>query len=441
MSASTLNPDHLLLLEQATLKAIDALRRIQKTTQKTFEHNYAAFQKDLDSLVNQSMVANASDAPLSDASQAEMLKSVDGMLSRMRGLKRKLSDLSTQSSAATHVATTRMNHLATLPESMDAPAYGTWARHRLDHQLADYFLRSSPPLKRTAMELAKEEGIQELVDFELWEELAKAESGLRAHRLEEVLAWVGENRSALRKMKSPLEFTIHLQAYIELCRARSFAPAIAYAKKNLSSTAVLDTGVAGSVSQEQELNRAMALLAFGPDTTCSIYQELYAPNRWDSLLTLFRSTFLALHSLPSLPLLHFSLQAGIASLKTPICCPLPTTDIIMSSSSTPTGRTEGRPSKECPVCSSPLKNLAPEVPYSHHVNSLIVCGISGKVVEGGGGDGGQLVALVSKKSGEGRIYSKAALEAQQVQHPQNKLIDPETKEQFQWDQVKKVFIS
>ena len=161
--------------------------------------------------------------------------------------------------------------------------------------------------------------------------------------------------------------------------------------------------------------------------------------RWDSLLGLFRSTFLELHSLPAMPLLHMSLQAGIASLKTPVCCPLPnpppsssttdstplkstvassngssgvaamraaTSDSIEKGAQPAVHALEGRPSPECPICSSSLHDLAPEVPYSHHVNSTIVCGITGKVVEGDGGEGGQLVALVSRVSGEGRVYSK-----------------------------------
>lgn len=141
-------------------------------------------------------------------------------------------------------------------------------------------------------------------------------------------------------------------------------------------------------------------------------QELYSPSRWDTLLAHFRSTFLSLHSLPSVPLLHMSLQAGIASLKTPICCPLPSTALatnpskLNGSSAPPPPAMEGRTSAECPICSSPLGQLAPEVPYSHHVNSTIVCGITGKVVEGGEGEGGELVAMVSKMTGEARVYSK-----------------------------------
>lgn len=67
-------------------------------------------------------------------------------------------------------------------------------------------------------------------------------------------------------------------------------------------------------------------------------------------------------------------------------------------------------SLECPVCTSPLATLAAEVPFSHHVNSTIVCRLSGKVVEGGVGDGGGLVALVSRVTGEGRVYSKEVSE-------------------------------
>lgn len=166
-----------------------------------------------------------------------------------------------------------------------------------------------------------------------------------------------------------------------------------------------------------------------------------------------------------------SLQAGIASLKTPVCCPLPSSALASpakhangnSNGSAPSlhlpPAMEGSPSAECPICSSPLGQLAPEVPYSHHVNSTIVCGISGKVVEGDGGEGGQLVAMVSKLTGEARVYSREVsrrsrfgprtlgltshlgvqgLALHASQHPEGKLIEPHTGEVFQWADLKKV---
>lgn len=130
-----------------------------------------------------------------------MLKTVDGMLSRMRGLKRKLADLEQQSERSVRVVQTRLDHLAALPASMDSPEYHAWARRRLSHHLVDYFHRMSPPLKESAKALAAEEGIEDLVDDELWDEMAKVERGLDEQSLDEILSWVGENRTALKKTK------------------------------------------------------------------------------------------------------------------------------------------------------------------------------------------------------------------------------------------------
>ncbi|BGP14549.1 hypothetical protein JCM10213_001898 [Rhodosporidiobolus nylandii] len=512
MSQTRLVPEQVLLLDQAALKApLDTLKRIHKQSTKTFDYNlntHSTFTTDLDALLANSPAASTPTANLDDATREHTLKQLDAMLTRMRGLKRKLTDLSTQSDKAVAVAKARIDHLAAVPSSMEDPAYAPWARKRLSYQVVDYMLRANPPLKKTAGELAREEGIEQLVDAELWEEMAKVEGGLEQKRLDEVLSWVGENRTALKKLKSPLEFTIHLQAYIELCRSRDLLGAMTYARKHLSPAAVAEmngseeaegapahTGTESEKTRMQELSRAMALLAYPPETTCLVYQELYSPSRWSSLRNLFRQTFLSLHSLPALPLLHISLQAGLASLKTPICCPVPpgaataqpsayplnkplrTTitpdgEIVLSSpaasspiptpSSTPAPAfgasrnsastpavsappgihtLEGAPSPHCPLCSSSLGKLGPEVPYSHHVNSTIVCGITGKVVEGDGGEGGQLVALVSRVGGEGRVYSKEGLALRASQHPEGKLVDPVTGEVFEWAELKKVFIS
>jgi macrophage erythroblast attacher len=37
--------------------------------------------------------------------------------------------------------------------------------------------------------------------------------------------------------------------------------------------------------------------------------------------------------------------------------------------------------RDCPVCDSWLGKLAEEVPFSHHVNSTIVCRLSGKIMD------------------------------------------------------------
>ena len=291
-----------------------------------------------------------------------MLARVDAMMARMRTLKRKLADLGTQSDRALRVAQARVDHLAALPDSIQQPEYAPWARRRLSHQLVDYFLRANPPLKDTARLLADHEGIADLVDDDLWDDMAKVERGLDEHRLDDVLSWVGENRTALKKLKvrslshlpflllslstltflshraqSPLEFRIHLQAYIELCRKRDLVKAIAYARKHLSHAAAADleppsangdtaAGAAaagpggtsaiegGSGSYMGELQQVLALLAYGPATTCRPYQvrSLLSPSPSVTLprteLSPLRMSTGALRAftvgLPALPLPH-----------------------------------------------------------------------------------------------------------------------------------------
>ncbi len=70
-----------------------------------------------------------------------------------------------------------------------------------------------------------------------------------------------------------------------------------------------------------------------------------------------------LNTLSTEPLLHLALYAGLASLKLPACY----------------DHTQHNP--DCPVCDPEgLGRLAMEVPWSHHVNSTIVCRLSGKIM-------------------------------------------------------------
>lgn len=90
-----------------------------------------------------------------------------------------------------------------------------------------------------------------------------------------------------------------------------------------------------------------------------------------------------------------------------------------------------------------------------------MCGISGELVESGGEDGGELLALVSAETGEARVYSKAvcfdfvfsdvecplmliriqqALLLQASTRPDEDVVDPVTGETFDWDELKKVYV-
>jgi macrophage erythroblast attacher len=129
------------------------------------------------------------------------------------------------------------------------------------------------------------------------------------------------------------------------------------------------------------IQQASALLAFPRTTTCNPYkvcvvarsdifqglyslsQRLYDPNRWVNLIQSFRLAIFSLNTLPSEPLLHLALYGGLSSLKLPTCY-----DHDMKN-------------PDCPVCDPWLGKLAEEVPFSHHVNSTIVCRLSGKIMD------------------------------------------------------------
>ena len=70
-----------------------------------------------------------------------------------------------------------------------------------------------------------------------------------------------------------------------------------------------------------------------------------------------------LNNLSTEPVLSLALYAGLASLKLPSCYDSSTKSV------------------DCPVCDGDLGQLAKEVPFSHHVNSTIVCRMSGKIMD------------------------------------------------------------
>jgi macrophage erythroblast attacher len=84
------------------------------------------------------------------------------------------------------------------------------------------------------------------------------------------------------------------------------------------------------------------------------------------LIQSFRLAIYTLNTLPTEPLLHLALYAGLASLKLPSCYD---------------HDHAGTKNVDCPVCDAGLGKLAEEVPFSHHVNSTIVCRLSGKIMD------------------------------------------------------------
>lgn len=87
---------------------------------------------------------------------------------------------------------------------------------------------------------------------------------------------------------------------------------------------------------------------------------MYSQTRYAQLAHQFLKTHHELYALPSQPLIHIALSAGLSALKTPACH-----SVHALQPNTLTG------APVCPICSTELNDLARNVPYAHHTKSYM----------------------------------------------------------------------
>lgn len=130
------------------------------------------------------------------------LKTLDSLINRMQGYKRKVEALHEEEKTLHGHTRKRIAHLQDLyniPSLVD-PAYETWSKTRLERLLVDLLLRNG--FSATAEALAKDKGIEELVDVDVFVQCSNIERSLReGHSTAECLAWCIENKTSLRKQK------------------------------------------------------------------------------------------------------------------------------------------------------------------------------------------------------------------------------------------------
>lgn len=93
----------------------------------------------------------------------------------------------------------RIQHLERLDEipSLADVKYDQWSRVRLDRLLVDHMLRSG--YLESAKQLARERGVEELVDLDVFLQCQRVSEGLRRGEVREGLVWCSENKAALKK--------------------------------------------------------------------------------------------------------------------------------------------------------------------------------------------------------------------------------------------------
>ncbi|KAL9107541.1 MAG: hypothetical protein Q9227_007541 [Pyrenula ochraceoflavens] len=400
-----LNADSHLLLEQPLLRLPHELVRRNFNTAR----RYCEREKDqiLPALKD---TANASLKPSTPPEQT--LASLDAMITRMQNLKRKLEVCHEEELSLYQQSERRIQHLQDLYqiESLTDVKYDQWSRMRLDRLLVDYLLRSG--YLKTAESLAKEKGIDELVDLKPFMQCFKIARSLLTGQTKEALTWCDQNKLALKKLgQNNLEFELRLQQYIVLVRTRNPAKLLE-ARKHAHKYFMPHLE-----SQDTEIKKAAGLLAQEPDTDVEPYRQMYSDDRWKHLFELFISTHFNFFNLPPTPLLHIALSAGLSALKTPSC---------HSAFQSSSGNANSSAINICPICSTELNELAKNVPYAHHNKSHVP---------------GDAVVLPN-----GRVYGRERLSQMQrmlyggmAGVEEGMIRDPTTKEIFSSDDLKKVF--
>ncbi|KAK1924211.1 putative negative regulation of gluconeogenesis-related protein [Papiliotrema laurentii] len=453
-----------LLLEEPLIRTpYELLRRTHRSAQRQVEKDFIAVQSVLNGILK-----SFGDEVTDDTRQAAVAK-LDQAGERVKGLKRKLDDLQPNAKVPTTLRSrlTYLDHLSQPPK--DAPQGGVSSGAEkegdstVDRYVIDHLLRTGR--MKTARALAARKDIESLVDIKLFAELNKIEKALvEKHSCTEALAWCGENRGTLKKTQSDIEFVLRLQEFIELCRKRDTAGAISYARKNLAPWAS---------THMSDIRLAMTLLAFGERTEVLHYSGMYYPGRWDQVRERFREEFLSLYALPGQSLLALALSAGLSTLRLPSCAryrppenPSPESPTIPLlpggpplhtlpefsmylqglTSSSPTASSPLSPTAapelhdhpdapvgniDCPTCGEDMRVLTHEVPMSHHVNSTLVCRISGEVMD----SSNPPMAFPN-----GYVYSTNALK-EMAKNNFDVVTCPRTGESCSFSRLRKVFIS
>ncbi|XP_015424418.1 PREDICTED: macrophage erythroblast attacher isoform X1 [Myotis davidii] len=223
---------------------------------------------------------------------------LDGVVEKLSVLKRKAVESIQAEDESAKLCKRRIEHLK--EHSSDQPAAASlWKRKRMDRMMVEHLLRCG--YYNTAVKLARQSGIEDLVNIEMFLTAKEVEESLERGETATCLAWCHDNKSRLRKMKgrqgehdakpgrksrvasgspkesedlgmetikgkpelSCLEFSLRIQEFIELIRQNKRLDAVRHARKHFSQA---------EGSQLDEVRQVMGMLAFPPDTHISPYK-------------------------------------------------------------------------------------------------------------------------------------------------------------------------
>ena len=157
----------------------------------------------------------------------QILESLDAMISRMQGLKRKMENLQEEEKKIHVESRKRIQHLQDLYRisSLADVKYEYWSRIRLDRLIVDHMLRWG--FSESATQLAQEKEIDDLVDLNVFVQCQRIADSLRRGETKDALQWCGENKAALKKsqvrQKTPISSQCPVQQGVDRPRSTTWS--------------------------------------------------------------------------------------------------------------------------------------------------------------------------------------------------------------------------
>ncbi|KAL9890262.1 E3 ubiquitin-protein transferase Katazuke isoform 1-T1 [Glossina fuscipes fuscipes] len=282
---------------------------------------------------------------------SDISRLVGCVVQRIQVLKRKAEENIEDELNSSYVCKRKIEHLKGIapPENNNEiwqASFDKWKRVRIDRMVVEHLLRMG--YYKTAERLASQSNIQHLTNLDIFHVSREVENDLANYKTTKCVLWCIDNKSKLRKINSNIEFDLRVQEFVELIRKNLRAEAVMHARKHFP---------AFEKTQIKEICECMALLAYQPDTTIEPYKSLFGMKRWKELVIKFRNENYRLFQLSTQSLLTVAIQAGLSALKTPQCYSITCKNL------------------NCPVCQEDFNQIAKHLPYSHCVQSRLICSL------------------------------------------------------------------
>lgn len=250
-----------------------------------------------------------------------------------------------------------------------------WYRDQTNLLIADYLLKNSHLIdKNPGLLLIKTLNFEKLIDSDIILVSNRISTSILNQNLENLVQWIDDNKSHLKKIKSNLEFETRFQEYIELIKKNEMHNAITLFNTHLSQF---------TKTNFNEIKLASGLLIFAKkaqlqptNSNFTKYNTLLSAQRYTYLSNLFLKIYYKMHGISEDDPLLIYLSLGISALKTRSCrCSTSTKPLnfesILNKKLSSGKEDHNNPSNLCPICSLEFNQLSSQLPYSHNVKSYL----------------------------------------------------------------------